>query len=135
MSRRKNTTAAANGDVNADVLKMVRRELEASPKVDNDVLYKQAIAMDPAVGTLNGRQFNARYRLAALRLIIQDNPEQQERLARKAAKKTPRRVTESQDRAKEVLWDFAQDLLTADKGATVIILRNLDRYVERLVLT
>lgn len=45
------------------VMAMVAKELEANPNVSNQELMEKAKKLNPAVGRLNMRQFNARYRL------------------------------------------------------------------------
>ncbi len=52
---------------NEQVMAMVRRELERRPDVDLRELYARAQEIDPAIGDLDIRQFNARYPLQVKR--------------------------------------------------------------------
>lgn len=56
---------------NERVAEMVRREMAKNPNIGNDVLMKQARAIDPKLRRLNPRQFHATYRLPATRAAKQ----------------------------------------------------------------
>ena len=56
-------------DAQDPVLKFVEAELRKDESVSNEVLQQQASKIAPAIEELSLRQFNARYRLTALREI------------------------------------------------------------------
>ena len=54
-------------DKNERVAEMVRAELSKNPQIGNDVLMKQATAMDAKIKRMSPRQFHATYRLPVVR--------------------------------------------------------------------
>src|SRR5690349_17313111 len=82
-------------DKNERVAEMVRAELAKNPQIGNDVLMKQATAIDAKVKKLSPRQFHATYRLPVVRAAKRAaNPGKRASLRRAKAvsKRSARRV-------------------------------------------
>jgi hypothetical protein len=57
-------------------MNMVRRRILEDPGVTNDVLFAAAIEIEPEIGSLNARQFNARYPLRVRRWELSERTKQ-----------------------------------------------------------
>jgi hypothetical protein len=145
--------------LNAQVLAMVRREIEKDPAVTNDVLREKAASIDRSVKKMNGRQFHGSYRLTAARAVAlgggrttkaKTKPPRTQRRApveREAARDAVRdaRAAESRSNSPEAsnadrsairgtLLEFAGEVAKAVSKADMIgVLGSMDRYVDRLV--
>lgn len=112
-------------DRNERVMEMVEEELRDNPDVSNEKLQEQAAEIDPRIGKLSARSFNARYPLQVKRKLAAEDDE-----------KAGTRSAEDELRAKvrQTLLDFAKDYTGAgDRGEAIDVFRNVDEYVERVV--
>lgn len=112
-------------DRNERVLEMVEEELREDPDVSNDELQEQAAEIDPRIGELSPRSFNARYPLQVKRKMSKEKTEE-------GASEAGSDDTRAEVRA--VLLDFAKDVVGAeDRGDAIDVLMNVDEYVDRVM--
>lgn len=76
-------------DVSDRIKNMVRRQLAADSTVTNQELYDKAKEMEPSIGELTLRQFNARYPLQVRRWEMTSSDEERERARQKRALEQP----------------------------------------------
>ncbi len=125
--------AASKKKPHERVMEFVERELKKNPKVGSSDLFKRAKKVSRTVSGMTIRQFHAKYPLQVKR-----------RLAPKKLRKSParkparRRATKApavnRDAIRVVLLSFAKDLSAAEsQSATIDVLANLDKYVDRVV--
>lgn len=118
-------------DRNPDVMEFVEKALRENPDASVAALQEQAALIDASVGELSARSFNARYPLQVKRKLARgkeepgregaDSPEHSESLP-------------SRPQIREVLVEFAQDVVGApDRGTVVNVVREVDSYVDRIL--
>ena len=113
-------------DRNERVMEMVEEELRKNPDVSNDELQEQAAEIDPRIGELSPRSFNARYPLQVKRKLKQDEKE-------KAPAETEK-GDELEAAVRAELLQFAKDVAGAQDRAKVIeVLTDVDEYVDRVL--
>lgn len=114
-------------DRNERVMEMVEGALGENPEISNDELQKRAAEIDPRIGELSPRSFNARYPLQVKRKLKQEEKE-----------KTPARKSEGdglEAAVRSELLQFARDVAGADDRARMIeVLENVDEYVDRVMM-
>lgn len=111
---------------NERVMEMIEEELRENPDVSNDVLQEKAAEIDPRIGELSPRSFNARYPLQVKRKLKQEEKENA------PTRKTKGDGLEAAVRAE--LLQFAKDVAGAGDRAKVIdVLTNVDEYVDRVM--
>lgn len=137
------------------VMALVEKELDANPNVSNQELLEKAKKLNPAVGRLTLRQFNARYRLQIKRRRARERPSptpapaaaarrrarapvaaaaQKPRAARAtgAPRSTPAGV--DRDRIRGVFLRFAKDLARAEgKAEMVDLIGSVDKHVDQVI--
>lgn len=112
-------------DRNERVMEMVEEALRENPDVSNDELQERAGEIDPRIGELSPRSFNARYPLQVKRTLKQ---EEKTGTAEAAGEE------ELRASVRQTLLDFAKDYTGAeDRGEAIDVLRNVDEYVDRVV--
>lgn len=112
-------------DRNERVLEMVEEALRKNPDVSNDELQERASEIDPRVGELSPRSFNARYPLQVKRKLAGEKKEE----PAEAAGEEELRAS-----VRQTLLDFAKDVAGAeDRGAVIDVLTNVDEYVDSIV--
>jgi hypothetical protein len=133
-------------EINEKVMAMVEEELKKNPKISTEELYEKAQKIDPEIGQLNSRQFNARYPLQVKRRSAPRRP----RRRAEAAQSKPQARRSRQARAtaataaapaavdrsaiRSVLLQFAKDVAAAEGKADVVtVIGNVDKYVDRVL--
>lgn len=114
-------------DRNERVLEMVEGALRENPDVSNDELQERASEIDPRIGELNARSFNARYPLQVKRKLAVEEEEE-----------TATRAGEGELRAtlRKTLLEFAKDYTGADdRGKAIDVLTDVEEYVDRVMRT
>lgn len=113
-------------DRNERVMEMIEKALRENPNVSNDELQERASEIDPRIGELSPRSFNARYPLQVKRKLKQEEKE------KAAAGKPKGDGLEAAVRAE--LLQFAKDVAGAHDRAKVIdVLTDVDEYVDRVM--
>lgn len=107
-------------EINQKVVEMIRAELTKNPDTPNQELQAKAIKIDGSVAELHPRQFNARYRLLAKRLM--NGP----RKVRKQSK------AQDKERIREILIGLIKEVAEASPGELVNIVGDIDSYVDRI---
>lgn len=113
-------------DRNERVMEMVEEAIRDNPDVSNDELQERASEIDPRIGELSRRSFNARYPLQVKRKLKQEEKE-----------KAPSGEAKSdglEAAVREELLQFAKDVAGAQDRARVIdVLTDVDEYVDRVM--
>ncbi len=133
--------AAAKKKPHERVMEFVERELKKNPKIGSGDLFKKAKKVSRTISGMTIRQFHAKYPLQVKRrLAPKKSRKPQARKPRKTAvkKPAPRRAAKTaggnRDAIRAVLLGFAKDLAAAEsQAATIDVLVNLDKYVDRVV--
>ena len=128
-------------ETNPKVLKAVAAAIKKDPEITNVDLFEQATKMDPEIGKLSRRQFNARYTLQVKRKLPGAGKKSRAARRRTAAASAPRRgllkrakAGPDRDAIRTALLAFASDLTAADERKDLVkVLANIDRYVDRIV--
>lgn len=111
---------------NQRVMEMVEEALRENPDVSNDELQERASEIDPRIGELSPRSFNARYPLQVKRKLKQEEKE-----------KAPAGKAEGDGLEAAVrteLLNFAKDVAGAQDRAKVIdVLEDVEKYVDRVM--
>lgn len=117
-------------DRNERVMEMVEEAIRENPDVSNQELQERAAEIDPRIGDLSPRSFNARYPLQVKRKLSAEREDEE-------ADETPTEATETDDvrpALRQTLIDFARDVAGAGDRAEVIeLVENVDEYVDRVV--
>lgn len=112
-------------DRNQRVMEMVEKELRENPNVSNAELQEKASEIDPRIGELSPRSFNARYPLQVKRKLSKEKSEE-------SASETG--SDDARAEVRTVLLDFARDFVGAeDRGKAIDVLMNVGEYVDRVV--
>lgn len=113
-------------DRNERVMEMVEEALRENPDVSNDELQERASEIDPRIGELSPRSFNARYPLQVKRKLAAES-ENEEPVDEGGEGKLRATV-------RTTLLDFARDVASAeDRGQVVELVEKVDEYVDRVV--
>lgn len=113
-------------DRNERVMEMVEEELRDNPDVSNDVLQEEASEIDPRIGDLSPRSFNARYPLQVKRKLSAEREE--------AESEESAGGDDLRESLREELLNFAKAVVGAeDRGQVIDVLENVDQYVDRAV--
>lgn len=113
-------------DRNERVMEMVEEELRENPDVSNEELQERASEIDPRIGELSPRSFNARYPLQVKRRLSAEQ-EKEKTTAR------PEDQDELRSAIREALLDFAKAYAGAeDRGEAIDVLTNVNEYVGRV---
>ncbi len=132
---------ASLGD-GAAVMEYVERTLEANPGIANADLFAGASAIDPSVGQLTGRQFQARYPLqvkARLARAAAPEPKPPPEPEVPTAEKTGDEDALPQQAGdpvavRRLLLDLAKELASAESKSEVIdVMARLDDYVAEIM--
>ena len=125
--------AAAKKKPHERVMEFVERELKKNPKVGSSDLFKKAKKVSRSVSGMTIQQFHAKYPLQVKRRLAPKKPRKSpaRKPARRRATKAP---AANRDAIRGVLLNFAKDLSAAESQlATIDVLANLDKYVDRVV--
>lgn len=115
-------------DRNERVMEMVEEALREDPEVSNDELQERAAEIDPRIGELSPRSFNARYPLQVKRQLAAEKEDEEESAAEKAGS------AELRAALREALIEFAGAVAGADdRGEVVDVLTGVDEYVDRVM--
>lgn len=113
-------------DRNERVLEMVEDVLRDDPDASTGELQDRAAEIDPRIGELSPRSFNARYPLQVRRKLSREKKE------RGSEETSAGEALESALR--EQLVAFARDVAGAeDRGEVIDVLRSVDEYVDRVM--
>lgn len=114
-------------DRNERVMEMVEEALRENPEVSNDELQERASEIDPRIGELSARSFNARYPLQVKRKLATEREE-------KTDAEPSAESDEFRSVVRETLIDFAKDVAGAeDRGEVIELVEDVDEYVDRVV--
>lgn len=112
-------------DRNEQVMEMVEEALRENPDVSNQELQQRAAEIDPDVGELSARSFNARYPLQVKRKLSAEEGEEETKVAEE---------DEFRSTVRETLLDFAKDVTGAkDRGKAIGVVTDVDKYVDRVM--
>lgn len=115
-------------DRNERVMEMVEEAIRENPDVSNEELQERASEIDPRVGELSARSFNARYPLQVKRTLAAEREEEQETAAVKQDAAKLRAVV------RETLLDFAKAVAGAeDRDEVIRLVESVDEYVDQVV--
>lgn len=117
-------------DRNERVKEMVEEALRKNPEVSNKKLQEKAAEIDPRIGELSARSFNARYPLQVKRQLAT------ERKAEKEEAEPPSGDGREDLKAalRSTLIEYAKDVAAADdRGEVMELVENVDEYVDRVV--
>ncbi len=130
------------------VMEFVERELKKNPKIGSSDLFKKAKKVSRTVSGMTIQQFHAKYPLQVKRRLAPRKPRKSSarqprksraskpvsRRRRRAATKAVENAVGNRDAIRVVLLSFAKDLSAAEsKAATIDVLADLDKYVDRVV--
>ena len=111
---------------NQRVMEMVEEAIRENPDVSNDELQDRASEIDPRIGELSPRSFNARYPLQVKRMLKKEEEE------KRPAGKAEGDGLEATVRAE--LLQFAKDVAGAqDRAGVIDVLTKVDEYVDRVM--
>lgn len=129
-------------DIKDDIMRMVRKELEKDPDIENQRLYEKAKEIDGSIGDLTLRQFHARYPLQVKRQKAQQSRGRKKKkqkgktASRKATGGGRKRGGEGavdRDRVRATLLRFAKEVSSAsDKAEMIDLITNVDEYVDEV---
>lgn len=111
-------------DRNDRVLEMVEETLREDPDVANQELQERAAEIDPRIGQLSARSFNARYPLQVKRKLAAEEG------------KTAGSDTDGDLRSavRKELLDFAKAIVGAeDRGEVIDVVEDVEAYVDRVM--
>lgn len=127
-------------DIKDNVMKMVRRELDKNPDVENRQLYEKANKIDDSIGDLTLRQFHARYPLQVKRQKAQKagGRKKKAKSRKRAASRRKRSGAGAgavdRDRIRATLIRFAKEVSAASgKTEMIDLITNVDEYVDDVV--
>lgn len=145
---------------NPHVATRIREVLEQEPDASTQRLQEVARELDPAIGELSARQFNAGYVLpikrargnpvgsragggkraakggpkGAARRSEGAAPKRAARAVREARPQPAAPAANERDRVRGVLLEFARDFSAAESRSEIVaVLSDVDRYVDRIV--
>lgn len=126
--------AAKKKTAHERVLEFVEAELKKNPKIKSAELLERAKKVSRTVAGMTVRQFHAKYPLQVKRRSAPKRPRKQPSRARSAPRGPKRRAGQvDRDAIRTVLLGFAKDLSAAEsQAATIELMANLDRYVDRV---
>lgn len=108
-------------------MEMVEQTLRQNPDVSNDELQERASEIDPRIGELSPRSFNARYPLQVKRKLAAEEGEEEETTDTAGEE-------ELRSAVRETLLDFAKDVAGAEgHGKLMDVVMNVDEYVDRVM--
>lgn len=108
-------------DRNERVMEMVEEALREDPDVSNEELQKRAAEIDPRIGQLSARSFNARYPLQVKRNLAAEEEAGSEGGG------------DLRSAVREELLAFAKAVAAAeDRGEVIDVVEKVDEYVERV---
>lgn len=118
------------------VMRLVEDLLEKNPDIAVEQLFEQAKKVNPKLGELNRRQFNARYPLQ-IKLRQARAKDAAARGGRPRAQSGGRRRrsrTGNRDQVREILMGFALSLAGAEERKDLVkVLAGVDEVVEKVV--
>lgn len=113
-------------DRNERVLEMVEEALRENPEVSNDELQERASEIDPRIGELSPRSFNARYPLQVKRKLAAEKEDEEAEDSSGSAG--------LREATREELLAFARAVVGAeDRGEVIDVLDSVDEYVENVM--
>lgn len=121
------------------VMDMVEQKLDQNPDISTEDLFTQAKKLEPAIGKLDIRQFNARYPLQVKRKRAGVTRSRRASGADSPAKSSRRRwgaaaTSAIRDAVRATMLEFARELADAEtKTDVVTVISNVDSHVERIM--
>lgn len=126
-------------DIKGDVMKMVRKELEKNPDIENQQLYDKAKKIDGSIDDLTLRQFHARYPLQVKRQRAQKaggrkkKAKSRKRAAADRSRSGAGAGTVDRDRIRDTLVRFAREVAAASGKAEMIdLITDIDEVVDEV---
>lgn len=121
-------------ETKANVMEMVRDEIQKNPTITTKELFEKAKKLDRSMSRLSIRQFNARYPLQIKRNLA---PKRRRRgRPRKKAAGAGRNkaaAVNTRDEIRSILLQFARDVAAADGKADVLeVVARVDGLVDRV---
>lgn len=111
---------------NSEVMAMVEEAIRENPEISNEQLQERASKLDPEVGELTPRSFNARYPLQVKRRLSAEKSQEE------ATDEPPNDGLRSRFRTE--LLNFAKDVVSAqDRGKVIDVVMEVDEYVDRVI--
>ena len=131
---------AAKKTAHEKVMALVERELKKNPGIGSADLLAKAKKVSRSLSGMSVRQFHAKYPLQVKRRHGSTKPGRAKPSKAKpqAPSATKSRKPEAGDREKirGILLSFAKDVSAAEsQAATIEVISNLDRYVDRILKT
>lgn len=133
-------------EIKDEVMKMVRKELEKNPDVENKDLFAKATKIDGSIEDLTLRQFHARYPLQVKRQKAQKSGGRKKKRKKEKKKKTKSSAsgtrggkragasTVDREKIRGTLLRFAKEVSAASgKAEMVDLITNVDEYVDEVV--
>lgn len=115
-------------DRNERVMEMVEEAIRENPDVSNQELQERASEIDPRIGELSARSFNARYPLQVKRKLSAGQKEEEETTGSEEGREDPKSTL------RQTLIDYAKNIAAAkDRGEVVELVENVDEYVDRVM--
>lgn len=113
---------------NERVMEMVEEAIRENPDVSNEELQERASEIDPRIGELSPRSFNARYPLQVKRKLKQEEQEGQDGSEESSRSENLRAAIRAE------LLSFAKAVVGAqDRGKVIDVLEDVDEYVDRVI--
>lgn len=110
-------------DRNERVMEMVEEALREDPDVSNEELQERAAGIDPRIGELSPRSFNARYPLQVKR-----------KLAAEKEEAGSEGGGDLRSALRTELLAFAKAVAAAeDRGEVIDVIEDVDEYVDRVM--
>lgn len=131
-------------EIKDEVMKMVRKELEKDPDVENKDLFAKATKIDSSIEDLTLRQFHARYPLQVKRQKAQKSGGRKKKRKKKKSTKSSASgsrkgkrsgaSTVDREKVRGTLLRFAKEVSAASgKAEMVDLISNVDEYVDEVV--
>jgi hypothetical protein len=127
-------------EIDEKAMRFVEDALKKNPDIQLDELFQRTKKVSGPIGRLSKRQFNARYPLQVKRrraLAARGKTPGQKKAGPPRAKSSPKaqvQSSEPRDRVRQVFWQFATDIATAEERKDLVkVLASVDRYVDQVV--
>ena len=127
-------------EIDEKAMRFVEDALKKNPEIQLDELFQRTKKVSGPIGRLSKRQFNARYPLQVKRrraLVARGKTTGRKKAGPPRAKSSPKvqvQSSEPRDRVRQVFWQFATDIATAEERKDLVkVLAGVDRYVDQVV--
>lgn len=122
-------------DIDKKVLSAVEAALQKNPKATVDELFEIAKGVNRAVGSLDKRQFHARYPLQVKRKLTPPKP-RRPRKAKEGARRGRKASADGavRDAVRATFLRFGSDLAAAEARKDLVrVVAGVDRYVDEVL--